>query len=244
MTPGPVALFGTCLGGVLQARAVRDAQHVLEALGCAVARPSALTCCGQPALTTGHPALAGRMARHTEAALRDHARVVLPSGSCAAMIRSHYPGLDAAHQGWHQQAEDLAGRTWELAEFIVDVLGVSTLGAGLSGVRVALHTGCHARHALAGRRPAATLLGGAGATVVDWEAAEECCGFGGVFAVRMAPISLAMADRKLETLPDVDVVTSGDPGCFLHLSGRAESRGDALRFDPLPSLLRQALDDR
>ena len=163
--------------------------------------------------------------------------VVLPSGSCATMVRKFYPRLAASREGSAAGATALAERSWDLAEFIVRRLGVTELGNGLAGRRVAVHQGCHALRELRLETEPATLLEGAGAEVVPWEAQEECCGFGGLFSVKMTAVSAAMADRKLETLPDVDWVVSGDGGCVLHLDGRSRARGDGIEFVHLATAL-------
>lgn len=230
-----VALFATCLVDRLYADACADAVRLLRKLGVEVDYPRDQTCCGQPALNAGHVAEARRMARHTVRAFRDAEHVVLPSGSCAGMLRTHFPGLlDGA------EVERLAGRTWELSQFIVRVLGVSELGRGLEGRVVAYHHGCHALRELRVHDEPLTLLANAGARVALWEASEECCGFGGLFSVKLPVVSAGMADRKLDTLPAVDWVTSADAGCLLQMSGRAERRGLPIRFRHLASVLWEA----
>jgi L-lactate dehydrogenase complex protein LldE len=172
------------------------------------------------------------MMRYTLDVLRDFEYVVLPSGSCAGMIRCFYPML--AGDG---QADALAGRTYELSQFMVDVLGVQRVGSGLDGRRVAYHHSCHALRELGVRDAPLSLLRGAGAWVLPWVADEECCGFGGLFSSKLPEVSAGMADRKLDTLPDVDVVTSSDGACLLQLSGRAARRRMGLPFEHLASLL-------
>lgn len=223
-----VALFVTCLADHYFAEAAADAVRLLRHLGCEVEFPSDQTCCGQPAYNAGRKDEACRMARHAVEVFADgrHGEgerpVVVPSGSCATMMKKFYPGIV-------EESSSLANRTFELAEFVVRQLGVAQLGSGLAGTRIALHQGCHALRELRLETEARTLLEGAGAEVVPWEAAEECCGFGGLFAVKMTAVSGAMADRKLETLPDgVDWVVSGDGGCLLQLEGRSRAQeGDA-----------------
>lgn len=230
-----VALFATCLVDRLYADACADAVRLLRKLGVEVDYPRDQTCCGQPALNAGHVAEARRMARHTVRAFRDAEHVVLPSGSCAGMVRTHFPGLlDGA------EVDRLAGRTWELSQFIVRVLGVSELGRGLEGRVVAYHHGCHALRELRVHDEPLTLLANAGARVAPWDASEECCGFGGLFSVKLPVVSAGMADRKLDTLPAVDWVTSADAGCLLQMSGRAERRGLPIRFRHLASVLWEA----
>lgn len=218
-----VALFVTCLADHYFAEAGADAVRLLRHLGCEVAFPEAQTCCGQPAWNAGATAEAARMARHTVDVLADSEAVVLPSGSCATMVRKFYPRVVGG--GRAAEGAELAARTFELGEFIVHRLGVTRLGDGLAGRRVAVHQGCHALRELRLETEPAVLLEGAGAEVVPWEAADECCGFGGLFSVKMPAVSAAMADRKLDGLPEVDWVVSGDPGCLLQLDGRNRAPG-------------------
>lgn len=133
-------------------------------------------------------------------------------------------------------------QVFELAQFVVDVLGRDRLGTGLRGLRVAYHHGCHALRALGVRTQPIQLLETAGAVVVPWEADTECCGFGGLFSAKFPEVSTAMADRKLDTLPDVDVLTSADGGCLLQLSGRLADRGGDTPVVLLPSLLWRAAE--
>lgn len=236
-----VSLFITCLGDHFFADAVADAIHVLEGLGAHVDVPVGQTCCGQPAYNAGYVTEAVRMARHTVKVLADAGPVVTPSGSCAAMIRTVFPRL-LASDGAAAAATGLAARTWELSEYIVSHLGRERLGQGLQSRRIAYHHGCHALRELGVRSEPLALLEGAGATVVDWPADQECCGFGGTFAVKVPPVSAGMADRKLDTLPDVDLLTSADPGCLMQLDGRARHRGEGLTVRHLASVLREAMD--
>lgn len=225
-----VALFVTCLADHYFADAAADTVRLLRHLGCTVTFPEAQTCCGQPAYNAGRQGEALRMARHTIGVFEDADAVVVPSGSCATMVKKFYPRLTGG-------AAVLADRTFELAEFIVHGLGATTLGDGLAGRRVAIHQGCHALRELGLENEPATLLEGCGAEVVPWEAQDECCGFGGLFSVKMTAVSAAMADRKLDTLPDVDWVVSGDGGCVLHLDGRSRARDMGARFVHLATAL-------
>lgn len=233
-----VALFATCLGDAFFADACVDAVRLLRHLGVDVDFPEGQTCCGQPAHNAGHVDAARRMARHTLNVFADAEYVVLPSGSCAGMLRHSYPDLLSGADA--DRAVDLAGRTFELSQFVVRVLGVDRLGNGLEGMRVAYHHGCHAMRALGVHDEPLTLLRGAGAAVEPWEAGEECCGFGGLFSVKLPQVSGAMADRKLDTLPAVDLVTSADGGCLMQLGGRSQHRGDGTRFRHLSSVLWEA----
>ena len=231
-----VALFVTCLADHYFAEAAADAVRLLRHLGCEVSFPPEQTCCGQPAYNAGRIPEARRMAEHTLDVFAGADAVVLPSGSCATMVKKFYPRLAGA------AATSLADRTWELGEFIVRRLGVTELGNGLAGRRVAIHQGCHALRELRLETEPAVLLEGAGAEVVPWEADDECCGFGGLFSVKMTAVSAAMADRKLDTLPRVDWVVSGDGGCVLHLDGRSRARNCGVEFVHLATALWQGVN--
>ncbi len=229
-----VSLFVTCLGDRFFADAAADAVRLLRSLDGEVDFPKNQTCCGQPAWNAGHVPQAREMAAHTAAVFADADYVVLPSGSCTAMLRCTYPRL--------LDSPAVAERSYELAEFIVDVLEVTELGRGLEGRRLAYHHGCHALRELGVEEQPLRLLESAGAGVVPWEMDQECCGFGGLFSVKAPEVSVAMADRKLDTLPDVETVVSADGGCLLQLDGRARHRGMPIRFRSLASVLWEARD--
>jgi len=226
-----VSIFATCLGDQFYAEACADAVRLLRHLGADVDVPAGQTCCGQPAYNAGRRADAVSMAESTLRVLEKAEYVVLPSGSCAGMVRCFYPELLG------DDAKRLALRTYELSEFMTEVLRVDHLGNGLSGKRVAYHHSCHALRELGVRDAPLSLLTGCGADVVEWKAAEECCGFGGLFSAKLPEVSAAMADRKLDTLPGVDFVTSTDGGCLLQLSGRASKRRIGPPFRHLASVL-------
>lgn len=231
-----VSFFTTCLADQFFADEAVAGARLLERLGVDVRVSDVQTCCGQPANNAGYPDEARVLARHALRVFDGPDPVVLPSGSCAAMLRAFYPELMEGEPE-ADSAVELGRRTWELSEFIVRVLGIRELGTGLRGRRVAYHHGCHALRELGVREEPIVLLEGAGAKVVEWEADEECCGFGGLFAVKMPEISAAMADRKLDTLPPVDFLTSADGGCLLQLGGRLENRGEGVRVRHLAGVL-------
>lgn len=237
------SLFVTCLVDVFFPDAAADAVRLLRSLGVEVGFPPAQTCCGQPAFNAGRMDPARDMARHTLGVFQGSENVVVPSGSCATMMRRFYPRL---LQRGVQEASDGSVwggvRVWELAEFLTYALQVEKLGDGLRGLKVAYHHGCHALRELGLRNEGPRLLEAAGAQIVPWEAAEECCGFGGLFSVKLPEVSVAIADRKLDTLTatDADVLTSADGGCLLQLSGRMAVRGLHTPVVPLASLLWRA----
>ena len=223
-----VSLFITCVGDQFGPRAGVAAVRLLRAAGCEVDFPMSQTCCGQPAYNAGYHDDARAVARHFLRVFERSEYVVAPSGSCAAMVR-HYAELFREDSVQLRRAWSLAGRTFELTQFLVDVLGVESTGADLRGVRVAYHDSCHAMRNMGVREQPRALLGAAGAELVEWD--EACCGFGGMFSVKMPEISSAMMDRKLDSLAGVgtgepvDVLTSTDLGCLLQLGGGLERRG-------------------
>ncbi len=233
-----VALFTTCIGDRFFAEACADAVRLLRHLGASVEFPKRQTCCGQPAFNAGHLAEARRMAAHTLKVFEGADYIVLPSGSCAGMMRSHFPRILDNHDA--SRAEELASRTFELSQFLVHVLGIESLGRGLEGRAVAYHHGCHAQRELGIHREPITLLEGSGAGVLPWKTGAECCGFGGLFSVKLPSVSAGMADHKLDTLPEVDSVTSADGACLMQLSGRAARRSIQVPFRHLASLLWEA----
>jgi L-lactate dehydrogenase complex protein LldE len=235
-----VHLFATCLLNEFMAGAGMATARLLQYLGVDVEVPVRQTCCGQPAFNAGYDSEARRMALHTIETFEAADHVVLPSGSCAAMVRQHYThlfeGSDAA------RAAALSAKTWELTQFVVRVLGINSLGDGLRDRRIAWHAGCHALRDLQIRDEPITLLRNAGAQIVEWQAAEECCGFGGLFSVKYGDVSVAMADRKLDTLPATpDLLVSGDGGCLMHLDGRIRKRGLDLPVRHIAEVLLEAV---
>lgn len=239
-----VALFVTCLTDQFFAEAGLATVRLLRHLGCTVDFPSGQTCCGQPAYNAGYWAEARQIATYTLEVLEEATYVVLPSGSCTTMLRAFYPELYRDHPQMFARALALSEKAYELSEFIVRVLGVTHLGQGLAGRRIAYHHGCHALRELGLKQEPLRLLRNAGAEVVDWAAAEECCGFGGLFSVKLPEVALGMADRKLSTLPpsgQVDLLTSTDAGCMLHLMGRMQNQNLSLPVRPLASVLWEAV---
>ena len=232
-----VSLFITCLADQFYAEAGVATVRLLRALGVEVDFPRGQTCCGQPAYNGGYLQEAKAVARHALEVFKESEYVVLPSGSCTSMVH-RYPELFRGHTPY-PEAVALKEKTFELSQFLVQVLGITRLGLGLKGRRIAYHHGCHALRELGVREEPLLLLRNAGAELVFWEAAEECCGFGGLFSVKLPEVSLSMADRKVDTL-EAEVLTSTDAGCLLHLAGRLEHRRKKLKVAPLATLLWEA----
>jgi len=195
---------------------------VLNRLGMGVEFPADQTCCGQPAFNAGLWTDARKMAEHTiqvfEASSND---VVAPSGSCVGMIRHGYLELFANDPNWLSRAEALATRTYEFTEYLVDVLGVTDVGARWDGL-LSYHPSCHLLRGLGiDRQPRELLANVRGAILVELPFAEECCGFGGVFSVEHPEISAEMLHRKIENIEisKAPTIVLADTGCRMHIAG-------------------------
>jgi len=226
-----VALFATCLADQAAPEAAVAAVRLLRHLGVDVVFPERQTCCGQPAFNAGYHAEARRLAEHHLRVFDGFDHVVMPSGSCAAMVVGHYPELFERQPETFALARDLAARTHEFATFVVEVLGREDLSADLRGTRVTYHDGCHALRTLSVAGAARRLLRAAGAELVEAPGHDDCCGFGGLFAVKMPEVSTAMARAKHAGIraTAAQVLTSADVGCLLQLGGslrRAERNGE------------------
>ena len=238
-----VQLFVTCLVDLLQPDVGERTVALLERLGCEVAFPADQTCCGQPAMNSGYPDEARRVADHwLEVFGPTEGPIVAPFGSCVHMVRHGYRRLYAEEPGRLVAAEELAARTFDLATFVVERLGHAEVGGRYPGpdAAVAYHHECHMLRGLGSSEPPLSLLGGvAGCTVVHPERADLCCGFGGTFSLKLPEVSTAMADEKLDRALDAgaDAIVSTDVGCLMHLEGRARRRGLDLRVHHLVDLL-------
>lgn len=235
-----VALFPTCLGEAVNAAAVRDAERLLSAAGVGPVRPTGATCCGQPAWNSGFVRDARRVARRTVRALADHDAVVVPSGSCTAMMRLHWRHL---FHGEPEQAaaERLSARVYELSEYLVERTSWRPPAPPVRAA-VGYHDSCHMLRELRLRDQPRELLA-AVADVHELPRADRCCGFGGTFAVRYPDVSTAMADDKLATAraAGLAVVASADPGCVMQIEGRAARTGAGVRVVHLATILAEAL---
>ena len=200
-SPQPrVALFVTCLVDLFRPAVGFAAVKLLEQAGCRVEVPRGQTCCGQPAYNQGDRADAIALARQTIDALAGYDYVVAPSGSCAGMLKKHYPELFDAGSADGERARDLAARTHELIGFLVDVLGVSAIEAELP-VRATYHDSCSSLRELGVRRQPRQLLASVrGLELAELADTEVCCGFGGTFCVKYPEISTKMVDDKVAAI--------------------------------------------
>lgn len=220
--PLRVALFVTCLVDLFRPVVGFAAIKLLEDAGVTVEVPDTQTCCGQPAFNSGDQPGSRAIARQVIAAFEDYDYVVVPSGSCGAMIARHYPDLFKHEPDWHGRAEALAARTHELVSFLVDVLGVTGVTARFDGT-VTYHDSCSGLRELSIKAQPRDLLSSvSGLRLTELEDAEVCCGFGGTFCVKYPDISNAMVGRKAEAIEKsgAGTVLAGDLGCLMNMAGK------------------------
>jgi L-lactate dehydrogenase complex protein LldE len=236
-----VQLMATCLCDAFHDGVARATVEVLEHLGCEVVFPEGQTCCGQPAFNSGDWPSSRRVVRHTAEVFAGTDPIVVPSGSCAAMV-FHGAQLEFEKERDLPVIEALGRRTWELGDFIVNGLGVKSWSGRFDG-SVALHRSCHTR-GTASSDAVALLVGSvAGTRLVEFGEGEQCCGFGGTFSVGFPNISAAMGDLKLDHVRAAhpDVLVSGDMGCLMHLNGLAAREGKPVRSMHFAQFLRDSL---
>lgn len=237
--PRRVALFLSCAADLAMSGAATATREILEALDMEVVVPRAQSCCGQVALNTGHTGPARQLARHWVQTFAPYDIVVSPSGSCVATV--HHGVQRVAEEPWADDARTLAGRTWELTQFLA-AYG-EDLPLALEAT-VAWHDSCHMLRTLRETESPRTVLGRIrGLTLHEVADRESCCGFGGTFATKFPDLSCEMADRKLRSAAaaEVDYLVSADPGCLLHLGGRSGSAGRGVRTLHVAELVHQAM---
>lgn len=238
MTAVRIALFITCVNDTLYPGTGKAVVRLLNRLGHRVEFPEAQTCCGQMHLNTGYRAEAREMARGFAATFDGYDAVVTPSGSCAGMIREYHHGL-AAEGGFADAAGRVVPRVYELTEFLVDVLGVTDVGAYFPH-RVTYHPTCHSLRMLGvGDRPYDLLRRVRGLDLAELPGAAECCGFGGTFALKNPDVSAAMCADKvghvLET--GAEVLAAADNSCLMHLGGALERQRTGVRVLHIAEIL-------
>ncbi|HEY5683169.1 MAG TPA: (Fe-S)-binding protein [Sulfuricaulis sp.] len=225
-----VGLFVTCLVDLMRPRIGFAALRLLETAGCEVVVPSTQSCCGQPGYNSGDEksarALALKLLREFEGC--DY--LVAPSGSCAGMIRVHYPALFANDPTVLVSIQRLSARTYELTDFLVNVLKIEKIPGRYSG-SLTYHDSCSGLRELGVQaQPRALLSKMPGVTLSEMTESTTCCGFGGTFAVKYGDISARMADKKCEHIvkSGAAAVVAGDLGCLMNIEGRLRRRGDLL----------------
>jgi L-lactate dehydrogenase complex protein LldE len=221
----------TCLGDLFFPEVGVAMVTLLRRLGVAVEFPEGQTCCGMPLFNSGYRDDAAAVAARTVTVFERAEHVVVPSGSCAWMVKTEYPGLLGRDPARRAAAESLAARTWELSQFLVQVLGVRQVDSDFRG-RVTYHDSCHLLRGLGESRAPRTLLAGvAGVELVELPGADECCGFGGSFSVRLPEVSTAILDKKLDHVErtGADCLVACDGGCLMQMGGGLSRRQSRVR---------------
>jgi L-lactate dehydrogenase complex protein LldE len=231
MKPAPVerprvGLFVTCLVDLIRPRVGFAAAKLLTDAGCDVDVP-VQTCCGQPAFNSGDRPTTRAISEQVIAAFEPYDYVVAPSGSCAGMLRVHYPELFAGDPAWAARAEAFAARVHELISFLVDVMGVTRVDAIYDGT-VTYHDACSGLRELGVKaQPRKLLATVTGLSMAEMQDADVCCGFGGTFCVKYPDVSNAIAEKKAARVAETGVPTllAGDLGCLMNIAGKLQRMG-------------------
>lgn len=223
-----VGLFFTCLVDVMRPSIGFSAIRLLEAAGCIVHVPEGQTCCGQPGYNSGDTSSARELARKFLREFETFDYVVVPSGSCGGMIRTHYPSLFDQEPDVAHRMRALAQRTYELTDFLANVLKVQQVPGRFEG-HITYHDSCSGLRELGvWAQPRLLLATMPGVKLTEMKDCRACCGFGGTFSVKYGEISAAIADEKCANIQasGADAVVLGDLGCMLHIEGRLRRQGD------------------
>lgn len=237
--PRRVALFVTCLVDLFRPAVGFAAIKLLEDAGCSVEVPPLQVCCGQPAYNSGDRQTTRAIATQIIDAFDGYEAVVAPSGSCGGMLSHHYPGLFDDDPTMKARAENLAGRTYELMAFLVDVLGVKKVAARYDGT-VTYHDSCSGLRELGVKAQPRRLLGSVdGLRISEMKTPEVCCGFGGTFCVKYPEISNAMVGEKSADIAatGADTLLAGDLGCLMNMAGKLQREGSPVQVRHVAEVL-------
>lgn len=232
-----VMLMRTCLADHVAPGVARATTRVLEKLGVTVTVPKAQTCCGQPGWSAGHPDQARTVARQALKAFAGTDPVVVPSGSCAAMVTHGYTDLFAGEPE-EDAARDLAARTFELTQFI-HRNGLTPTAANDAPATVTYHDSCHMLRLLRERDSPRAVIAGAGVELIEMADADVCCGFGGAFSITFPEVSGALGEQKARSAADTDAeeLVACDLSCLIHIVGRGRRLGVPIRARHIAELL-------
>jgi L-lactate dehydrogenase complex protein LldE len=223
-----VGLFVTCLVDLMRPSIGFAALRLLQAAGCVVVVPAAQTCCGQPGYNSGDRISAKALARKLLREFDGCDYIVVPSGSCGGMIRVHYPALFADEPALRETVQRVAGRTYELTDFLVNIAKLEKIPGHYSGT-LTYHDSCSGLRELGVQaQPRALLAKLPGVQLTEMRESDTCCGFGGTFSVKFGDISARMADNKCAHIAQTGAgaIVAGDLGCLLNIEGRLRRRGD------------------
>lgn len=234
-----VSIFITCLADQMYPQVGEAVVRLLHRYGCEVDFPHEQVCCGQPAFNSGYQDEAREVARGLIRVFEHSDYVVSPSGSCTGMVHHYYPELFRDEPEWREKAEAFIGKTYEFTQFLVQVLGVTDLEAYFPA-KATYHPSCHGSRLLGVKEePHALMHSVRGLELIDLPHAEDCCGFGGTFAVKMADMSEAMVCEKAKHIADTgaEVLIGLDMGCLMNIGGRLQKEGRPVRVMHLAEVL-------
>ena len=239
-TDQTVTLFIQCLVDGIYPQVGEAVVGIFRKLGVNLTCPTRQTCCGQPAFNAGYQGEARVAAKRFIEIFESAEAIVCASGSCVTMVRHHYPQLFADDAAWLQRAQEVAAKTFELTEYLVDILGVvDDLGAHYTGV-ITYHDSCHLlRNLRIKEQPRSLLRKISGAEFVEMNDSDRCCGFGGSFSFKYADISAAMAEDKVHNIiaSGADTVVGCDMGCLMNIQGMLSRRGADIKVMHIAQLL-------
>ncbi len=239
-----VSLFTTCLVDFLASGVGIATVELLENLGCKIDYPKGQTCCGQPAFNSGYVTDAKKSFKHMIETFEHATHVVSPSGSCITMLKE-YPHHFDDEPEWKVRAQNLADKSYELTQFIVDVLKIEKFGAKLMGKGV-YHKSCHMTRILGVRDAPLTLLKNVtGLEIINLPFDDQCCGFGGTFSVKMSDISVAMVDEKVKHIESVkpDYLIGADYACLMNIGGRLSRKGSHIKVMHIAEVLNSVVKE-
>lgn len=228
----------TCLGDMISPNIGKNSVELLEKLGCQVDLPSLQTCCGQPAYNSGYLQESKEAMKQTIRAFEESDYLVSPSGSCISMVKQ-YPAVFQEDPVWARKAKELASKSYELTQFIVDILKVTDVGSSFQG-KIAYHPSCHMTRLLGVKdQPLQLLKNIKGASLLPIEGEEDCCGFGGLFSIGNPQLSTAMVDEKAQRVMNTgaDALVGGDMACLLNIGGRLQKLGHSMKVCHISEIL-------
>jgi L-lactate dehydrogenase complex protein LldE len=240
-----IALFVTCLVDLFRPSVGFASVKLLEKAGCDVKVPVNQTCCGQPAYNNGDLDDARDIARQVIESFRDYDYVVVPSGSCAGMIKLHYPELFKDDSDWYKQAQHLSDRCYEITQFLSNVAEVDLSQSTCTGT-VTYHDSCSASRELKIKSEPRTLINQLGGVdLVEMADTQSCCGFGGTFCVKYPDISQHMVDEKVSNVlaTQAQTLISADLGCLLNIAGRLKYLNKPVKVFHITELLASMTDE-
>ena len=239
-SPSPrVGLFVTCLVDLFRPTVGFAAIKLIEDTGCTVEVPMAQTCCGQPAYNSGDRADARAIAEATIATFESFDYIVAPSGSCAGMLKKHYPGLFKGDAKWEARASAFSAKVFELISFLVDVRGAKRVAARVAET-VTYHDSCSGLRELNVKAQPRQLLSSVkGVKLIEMRDPDVCCGFGGTFCVKYPDISNAIVEKKTENIDasGANMLLAGDLGCLMNMAGKLKRQGSKVEVRHVAEVL-------